>query len=113
MPKVWMLGDELPHHREAARILSDVGADAPRSEECLFAHERQVSADDHMRDSIEEDRSGTHRAWRKSRIEHAFAVDRRRPSSGAVERIHLAVQDRTALLHTSVVAGADDRSAVD
>ena len=72
--------------------------------------ERPVLADDHPRDAVEENRAAAHRARRERRVDRALAVDAGRLAAGVLERVHLAVQDRAALLHAAVVAAAEDRA---
>ena len=108
-----MRGDELPHHADALVVLHHLDADAARTEEIFLAHERAVLADDDVRDAVEEDGAGAHRAGRQRRVEDGGAIDRRRQPAGVLERIHLAVQDRAALLDPPVVAAPEDAPVVD
>jgi hypothetical protein len=57
-------------------------------------------------------RAGAHRARRQRRVHRARAIDRCGLAAGALERVHLAVQNGAALLDAPVVAASDDRGAV-
>src|SRR5438067_9596373 len=99
VPQLRPLGDERLHQRDAARVLNDVELDAAGAEELLLAEEGAVLADDHARDAVEEDRAAAHRAGGERRVEDALAVDGGGVAAGALERVHLAVQDGAAALH--------------
>src|SRR5262252_5077882 len=107
-----MRGNERSHHRDATIVLNDVHSYAAGSQQILLAQERTVLTNDDVRDAIEKDRAGAHRARRERRVHDAVAIDRRRLTPGAFEGIHLAVKNRTALLHAPVVPAPENALAV-
>ena len=85
---------------------------APDSRCDIQFHFVPALLDDHARDAVQRDRAAAHRARRQGRVDHALAIHLRRVAPRVLERVHLAVQDRAALLHAAVVAAADDASLV-
>ena len=103
-----MFGNELLHQPETSRILNDFDLHPPRPQQCLFAEERAVLADHDARNAVEEDRATAHGAGRQRRVQRARPVDRSRLPARPLERIHLAVQRRAALLDPPVVTAAEN-----
>lgn len=71
-----------------------------------------VLADHDLGDAIEQDGAAAHRTGRQRRVDGRGTVHRSRLSAGVFDRIHLAMQDGAGLLHTTIVATADDLGGV-
>jgi uncharacterized protein len=81
-------------------------ADAARSKQGFLAEKRLILADDHSRNTVEQDCPAAHGARRQRRVDRAFPIHARRLAAGILERIHLAVQYNTSLLHATIVTSA-------
>src|ERR1041384_2278885 len=77
-------------------------------EQRLLAFERVVLPNDDTPDPIEQNRAAAHRTRRQRRVERRLAVYRRRLAAGILERVHLSVQHRAAVLYSAVVSPSDD-----
>jgi len=69
VPERRVIRNKLLHHLDAAGVLKHIDFDTPASQQLLFAHEGDVFADDHMRNTVKQDRAGAHRAGRKRRVQ--------------------------------------------
>ncbi len=107
-----MIGDESPHHPDAAFVLDHFHPHAARPQHLLFTEKRLVLSDDNVRNAVQKNGARAHRTWRQCRVHHARAVDGRRLPARAFERIHFTVKHGAPLLHTAVVATSDDRALV-
>src|SRR5688572_949187 len=108
VPQFRVIGDELPHHADAGRILHHLNFDSAVVEQLLFAEERLVLPDNDARDPIQQNRAATHRAGRKRGVERRFAIDGSGQATGVLERIHLAVQNGAPALDSAVMSTAQD-----
>src|SRR5713226_8960256 len=111
VPKLRMRFDELRHQRDAAWILNDFDPDATRSKQLLFTEKRLILADDHVRNAVEQNCAAAHRARRQRGVDHALAINSGGLPAGVLEGIHLAMQNRAALLHAPIVSASDDPAA--
>src|SRR5439155_5833768 len=112
VPQIGMRGDEISHQSNAPFVLNDVDANAAIAQQRFLTHERVILADHYVWNAVKEDRAGAHRARRERRVHHAFAIHRCELTTRALERVHLAVQDGAALLHTAIVATAEHAIAM-
>src|SRR6266851_6558584 len=112
VPQLRTRADEVGHHANAPFVLDDVDADAAPAQQVFVAHERAVLADDDVRDTVQQDGAGTHRTGRERGVHDALAVDARRLTAGALERVHLPVQHRAQLLDAPIVPAPDDDPSV-
>src|SRR5690606_30594985 len=103
VPQVGIGGDERRHHLDTRRVVEHFDGDTALTEQVFGTHERPVLAHHHPRDPVEEDRPGAHRARRQGRVDGGPAVSRRRQPARVLQRVHLAMEDRRALLDTAVV----------
>jgi hypothetical protein len=90
------------------RVLDDLHGDAAGPQQPLFADEGPVLADDHARNSVEEDGAAAHGAGRERGVERALTVDPRGLTAPVFQRVHLAVPDDAALLDPPVVTAPED-----
>jgi len=107
-----MIGDESPHHPDAAFVLDHLHPHPAQSQQLLFTEKRLVLPDDHVWDAIKQNGARAHRAGRQRRVHHARAVDGSRLSAGALERIHFTVKHGAPLLNAAVAAASDDDALV-
>src|SRR5690349_9624488 len=102
VPQLRLVAHEVMHERDASGVVDDLDRDTAALQPRFLAHERTVLADHHARDAVQRDRAAAHRARRQGRVDHALAIHLRRVAPRVLERVHLAVQDRAALLHAAV-----------
>ena len=77
VPEVGAFADHAVHEFDAGLVVNDLHFDSSACEQFLFAQEGLVLANNDTRNAVEQDGSGTHRTWRKRRVDGAFPVDRR------------------------------------
>ena len=64
VPKRRMLRDEFAHQGNAGAVLKQLHSHTTRTQQIFLPHEGEVLADDDPRDTVEQNRTGTHRARR-------------------------------------------------
>src|SRR5262249_29426019 len=108
VPKRGMFANELPHHLDAARILKYVYNHPATPKQLFLSHEGDILSHHNVRYAVEQDRTRTHGARRKCRVEDALSVHRGGQPARMFEGIHLPVEDGTVLLDTPVVTATED-----
>src|SRR5258705_10348463 len=104
--------DESGHQLLTPRVVEHLDLHAAAAQKVFLAKKRPVLAYDDPRDAVEENAPAAHRARGERRVDRAFAVDAGGLAARVLERGHLPVEDRAALLHATVVAAAEDPSPV-
>src|SRR6266545_1532156 len=66
------------------------------------------SAHSNAWNAVQKNRAAAHRAWRQRGVDGAVAIGAGGLTTGILQRVHLSVQDGTALLHPPVVATAEN-----
>ena len=113
VPQRGIRSNEVAHEIDAELILHHLDGHSAGAKQFLFAQKCVVLADHDARNSIKQDRAGTHRTWRQCRVNGAVSIYARAQPAGIFQGVHLAVQDDTAFLHTAIVAASDNFSVVD
>src|SRR4051794_40317192 len=97
VPEFWIVLDEFRHHVLAARLLVVDHVHPGERHHVLEPLEVPAFGDDHARNAELDDRSSAHHAWAQRRVAGDVAISPL--PAGVLDRIHLAVEDRIALLH--------------
>src|SRR4029079_4820422 len=113
VPEFRVCRDEGLHHRGTPIVLQHVNPYASRPQQIFLALERLILADDDAADAVEQDGTAAHGARRQRRVHHRLPIDIGGSTAGALERIHLPVEDRTPLLNAPIVPAAQNDALVD
>ena len=106
VPEGGVIGDEICHHRLAARVVIVDHIDARERQHVLKPLEVLGFCHDHAPDPELNDGAGAHHAGAERGVAGDVLVGLL--AAGILNGIHLAMQDRIALLHALVVAASDD-----
>src|SRR2546426_6485520 len=100
--------NELCHQLLAPRVLKHFHRLPTAAKQVFLAAKRSIFANPHTRNAIKENRAAAHRAGRERGVKGAVAIEAGRLPTGILGRVHLAVQNDTALLPPPVVATAEN-----
>lgn len=101
-----MVRDELGHHVLAARFMRVGHLNTGQAQHILEAFEILTFRHDHAGNAELDDGASAHHAGAERGIARDVLVGALPP--GVLDRVHLAMQDRIALLHATIMATADD-----
>src|SRR2546426_11833687 len=107
-PQGRMGPNEPCHQLLAPRVLKHFHRYPTAAKQVFLAAKRSIFANHHTRNAVKENRTAAHRTWRERGVHGAVAIDAARLTTGILERVHLAVQNDTALLHPPIVATAEN-----
>src|SRR2546426_8679807 len=111
-PQGRMGPNEPCHQLLAPRVLKHFHRYPTAAKQVFLAAKRSIFANHHTRNAVKENRTAAHRTWRERGVNGAVAIDAARLTTGIFERVHLAVQHDTALLHPPIVATAENLPVV-
>src|SRR6185437_11398572 len=111
VPERRVLRDEVRHHVGAALFANILDLDAGEGHHILEAFEILRFCHDDARDTELDDGAGAHHAGRKRRVAGDVLIGSL--PAGVLDCVHLAMQDRIALLHPPVMAPPDDLAIPD
>src|SRR5439155_1294403 len=89
--------NESCHQLLAPRVLKHFHRYPTAAKQVFLAAKRLIFANHHTRNAVKENRTAAHRTWRERGVNGAVAIDAARLTTGILERVHLAVQNDTAL----------------
>lgn len=108
VPKRWMIANKVAHHSYAFLVLQHFDAHTIRTKIIFRAAIGGVLPHDDVPNSVEDNRTAAHWAWRKRRINLAALVSRRAQPARVLQAIHLRMMNDAAFLHALVASCAND-----
>ena len=101
-PELWLFDDETLHKRDAIRIIGDDHFNAFGAQKIFVTTKIRVFTHNHSRDTELDDRARTHHARAKGCIKCGVSIGLLPPRFA--QRIHFAMRNRIALLHTLIAS---------